>query len=535
MKSQLSILSLGLLAFTACAGPEVGAPGSEPGESEAPQDVETRTDPLVQSCTTRSGTFALRTPSFSVSADVVGVGDSNPPPAVGESTLVIPAGNTNTTVTMTPQLEAGIGLIGSPPSTWLEASSTLALDILDSSGANICHNQVDILRRSGAPLTASLPDPTALPISCRFDHASSGQTVTARLTMSAFARVAPLPPFPLPGEAHARARLTWRGTMPTVSQSNCSPRIAWCVHAGARLISLDANGDGKTDHLCHTSSTSHLMVNVTPSSGVPDDVTDFDVLGFCGGSDTLVTGDVNRDGRDDLICVNPFTHRVRVSFARVTRPGTADRVYNGVVDRDTTVAGRQCHRPRVADFNGDGADDLLCDTSIVPGGTVEKSFSDGNGNFFSATATGLPGCSNPRNANGYLAGDVDGDGQADIICNRASSTEIRLGMASRPASAGVFCTHTDSRLTLANADGGAAQELVCLTRGSGYIHVLGRTGPDAFDAIFARGSDARFCPGGDPVTAVDYAGTGRSGLTCQVPAAPSGSPLGTISVLPRLL
>ncbi len=534
MKSQLSFLSLGVLALTACAGPEVGAPSAEPGDPGAPQDVETRTDPLVQSCTTRSGSFALRTPSFSVSADVVGAGDSNPPAAVGESTLVIPAGPTNTTVTMTPQLDAGIGLIGAPGGTWMEANATLALDVVDGSGTNICHNQVDILRKSGAPLTASLPDPTAVPISCRFDHAPSGQTVTARLTMSAFARVIPTP---FPGEAHARARLTWRGTLPTVTQSSCSPRIAWCVHPGARLLSLDANGDGKTDHLCHTSSTSHLMVNVTPSSGIPDDVTDFDVLGFCGGTDTLVTGDVNRDGRDDLICVNPFTHRVRVSFARATRPGTSDRVYDGVVDRDTTVPARQCHRPRVADFDGDGADDLLCDTSIIPGGTVEKSLSDGNGNFLSVTPTGLLGCSNPRNSNGYLAGDVDGDGLADLVCNRATSTEIRLtnpNGTSRLASAGVFCTHASSRLTLANADGGAAQELVCLTSGTGFVHVLGRTGRDAFDAIWARASDAHFCAGGDPVTAVDYAGTGRSGLTCQVPAAPSGSPLGVISLLPRL-
>lgn len=533
MNSHLSILSLGLLALTACAGPEVGASSSEPSDPDAPQDVETRIDPLVQSCTTRSGTFALRTPSFAVSADVVGAGDSNPQPAVGESTLVIPAGPTNTTVTITPQLDAGLGLIGAPGATWMEANATLALDVVDASGANICHNQVDILRGSGVPMTPSLPDPTAVPISCRFDHAPSGQTVTARLTMSAFARVIPTP---FPGEAHARARLTWRGTLPTVTQSNCSPRIAWCVHAGARLLSLDANGDGKTDHLCHTSSTSHLMVNVTPSSGVPDDVTDFDVLGFCGGSDTLVTGDVNRDGRDDLICVSPFTHRVRVSFARATRPGTADRVYNGVVDRDTTVAARQCHRPRVADFNGDGADDLLCDLSITPGGATELSLSDGDGRFATVTPTGLPGCSNPRNANGYLAGDVNGDGRADLVCNRATSTEVRLGSATGGfgfASAGVFCTHSGSRLTLANADGGP-QDLVCLTSGTGFIHVLGGSTTGTFNPAFARGSDAHFCPGGDPVTAVDYAGTGRNGLTCQVPAAPSGSPLGTISLLPRL-
>ncbi len=519
------------------SAPEDAAEANDPVESE---NVGEQSEALVSRCVSGSTSFAGPSSAFRVSADVVAAGESRPPAATTTSTVVIPVGRTQTTITTTPRLDAGLGLIGAPLVSWEEANVRLRLVVTASDGTVLCDQPRDVLNRStpGGVVTDSVPSATPFPMSCTFSHPPTGQTVSARLEMSAYAFAGG----PTAGEAHASGRIAAHYSLPSVTRTSCSSEIGWCVHAGARLLSLDIDGDGKTDHICHTPATSHIQVNTSPPSGTPDDTVDFDVLAFCGGSDVLATGDVDRDGHDDLVCVTPSTGRVRVNFASLSG---SRWIFTGGTNAETNPVARRCFDPVLADFNDDGRADLLC-TSGAPLHTPAIFFASTTSQFLTASASPPPACINVRTGlNTYAAGDVDGDGQADLVCNSkpsstaAADTTVRIANPpvffgapvgfSAPTSLGVFCSHTGARLVMADTNGDRRDDLVCLTTGSGFVHVATAGAGGVFAPAFASGSDPDFCMGGGPLTVVDYTGSGREGLTCQVPAA--GTTLGRIELL----
>jgi hypothetical protein len=536
-KALLSLVPLLLLQVAGCAA---SAPEDDPVEANDPVDsaaIGEQSEALVSRCVSGSTSLSGSSSTFRVSADVVGIGESRPPVAAATSTVVIPAGRTRTTITTTPRLDAGLGLIGAPLASWQEANVRLRLVVRASDGTVLCDQPRDVLNRSqpGGALTQALPSATAVPMSCTFSHAPTGQTVSARLEMSAYAWAGGA----LPGEAHASGRIAATHSLPPVTRTSCSTEIGWCIHEGARLLSLDINGDGKTDHVCHTSSTSHIQVNTTPASGTPDDVVDYDVLAFCGGSDVLVTGDINRDGHDDLVCVTPSTGRVRVNFASLSG---SSWIFTGGTNAETPASSRRCFDPVLADFNGDGRDDLLCTTG-APSHTPAIFLASTSGQFTTAAPSPPPACINVRTGlNTYLAGDVNGDGRADLVCNGKPSSTATADTTVRIASAGggfptatslgVFCSHTGSRLVMADANGDHRDDLACVTSGTGFIHLATAGAGGVFAPAFASGSDPDFCIGGGPMTVVDYTGSGREGLTCQVPAV--GTTLGRIELLSQL-
>lgn len=519
MKYRVSTALVAALGLAACAVP-----------AESTEDLGARGDALVnRNCTSTTGAFANRSPRFYVSAQTL-TPEASRSTAFGESTLVIPPGTTKTTISTTPRLlSARVSVIGPPLAFGGQGNVTLALIVKASDGSTLCRQDVTVVSKStvGIPVDGAIPGPTNYPMTCSFDHDTRGLPVTARLELSAFAETGG-------GQTAAGAD----GPMPTFTQQHCQIEHGWCVHPGARLLSLDINGDGKTDHLCHTASTSHLQVNVTPSSGVPDDVPDYDFAGFCGGTDVLLTGDVNNDGGDDLVCVTPSTRRVRVKIAD-RRAGFP--AYAGTAETITAPTGVPCNSPQLGDFDGDGRADLLCDrgdgarTSDIVFVNTEARFLGRDGR----TSNVAPPCATSlRPGDRFYVGDFNRDGRDDLFCHRPGFTNtVRLAATngtfptSMAQSAGAFCTHTGGRIAIADADGDGRKDLVCLT--SGYVHVdLASASSPIFGGSPERSFAAGFCPTGGEVTAVDYRGDDHDGLTCQVPAVAPG--FGRITLQPRL-
>src|SRR5690606_18535484 len=125
-------------------------------------------------------------------------------------------------------------------------------------------------------------------------------------------------------------------------------------------------------------------------SGEPDDAPHFTSHGFCGAaSEVLLAGDVNADGRDDLVCVNTATRAVRVDLS------SASFLYDGITDISSTpAAATGCYRPQLGDFNGDGRADLLCLATVLSTTpTIELGVPSGT---FTAPDFSVPACAQFR-------------------------------------------------------------------------------------------------------------------------------------------
>lgn len=197
----------------------------------------------------------------------------------------------------------------------------------------------------------------------------------------------------------------------------------YCEGDHAKKYTGDFNGDGRTDLLCYRADVhdaSRLTVSLSNGTGWTDaswgDTTD-----FCFGSDIpLQVADFNGDGKDDLACAT-------YSVATVLSDGT--KFVPGPLNQNAcpTWGPRGWHYYlAIADYNGDGWADLGCH--------FENNFyvargwdSDGDGAFdgFEPGPKSIPwGPLSCQNA-GLAFGDFNGDGAQDVYCAQVISEHDR--------------------------------------------------------------------------------------------------------------
>jgi FG-GAP-like repeat len=244
----------------------------------------------------------------------------------------------------------------------------------------------------------------------------------------------------------------------------------FCMQSGDRLLVGDFDGDGQDDLLCNAANGA-IFVDLADDSGHFTG-SDWSMSGrnFCQQpNDHLRAGYFNTDNRADLVC-NAGNGTIFVDYADINGHFTGS---------DWQLSNRNfCQTTGdvlvVGDFNHDGHDDLLCNST---NGTIAVDYANTNGEFW-ATDWSLANRNycNP-NTSTLLAADFNGDGYVDLLCdtNGALTVDIANSNGEFWKTDWVFpdrnfCTMSGRKFVVGDFDGDSGADLACVG-GSGSIGV----------------------------------------------------------------
>ncbi|MBK6534315.1 MAG: FG-GAP repeat protein, partial [Deltaproteobacteria bacterium] len=172
----------------------------------------------------------------------------------------------------------------------------------------------------------------------------------------------------------------------------------------------DVNGDGYGDLVVGAPGSNGVYVYRGAATGV--DPTPGLVTGPAGsglGSAVAGAGDVNGDGFDDVVAVNPSGNAVWLVPGGVGGLGTAVRVNVPLTSTASVLAG-------AGDVDGDGYADVL----LAGGG--------GSGQLLRGGVSGLDGASSVAvDRTSGAAGDLNGDGRGDLAFVSGTTARVVLG------------------------------------------------------------------------------------------------------------
>ncbi|MCI1188424.1 FG-GAP-like repeat-containing protein [Hymenobacter sp. DH14] len=256
----------------------------------------------------------------------------------------------------------------------------------------------------------------------------------------------------------------------------------------------DLNGDGRPDIVVTNGNLPTASVLLGQGGGTFAAAVPY-ATGANGSPNGLALGDVNNDGRLDLVVTNYNTGTAGVLL------GQAGGTFAAVVQYATGAAASQPIGVALGDLNGDGWLDIVAATSTLntsapgpPVGLAAVLLGQGGGRFAVPVEYQLSGI-NSRSL-GVALGDVNGDGQLDIVGGNGAGNAVGvlLGLGGGTfASATQYAAGANSApqsVALGDVNGDGQLDIVSGNYLSGTAGVLLGTGLGNFAPMvhFAAGS-----------------------------------------------
>lgn len=305
----------------------------------------------------------------------------------------------------------------------------------------------------------------------------------------------------------------------------------WCIRGGRRLHTGDFNADGRLDLLCHSAvegfnATGRKWVDYSNSNGHFNGTNWSSGQGkFCwAGNRRLHTGDFDGDGDSDVVCHNAGAGTISVDYTN------SQGELNGQDWPEEAPHAWPCTgaaaRLHVGDIDGDGRDDLLCHDSST--GIRKIDLADQEGRFagfdWTSEVSGRKSwCTGGDQV--FLLGDFDADGRDDAVCHdygnghrlidyafghgNLKGTNWSSEQAGEADTADYrFCRGADMQVHVADVNGDGGDDLLCHDRRLGDLWVDlsdasenwrdggGLQGADtSYDLAFCNAASARLLVG----------------------------------------
>ena len=202
---------------------------------------------------------------------------------------------------------------------------------------------------------------------------------------------------------------------------------------------------------------------------------------FATGADpqSVAIGDVNGDGKPDLVIVNFGSNTVSVLLGNG----------NGTFKAQLTFSvGAQPESVALGDLNGDGKLDIVVANNTY--NTVSVLLGNGNGTFQAQRTLAVS--ANPQSV---AVGDVNGDGKPDIIVGNADSNTVGVlvgnGNGTFQAQQTFAVGNDPTAVALGDVNGDGKPDIVVANEGSNTLSVLLGNGNGTFQTqqTLAAGSD----------------------------------------------
>jgi len=308
---------------------------------------------------------------------------------------------------------------------------------------------------------------------------------------------------------------TWeRSELRSVGAPRTAPATTstgWCTHAGATVLHGDFNGDGAEDLMCR--DPGRIWIDYADNRGQIAGATDWylDTVWCTHAGATLQLGDFNGDGRTDLLCRDPG--RMWIDYASAQGRFQWTDWY-----LDTTWCTGASDVVHLGDFNGDGRTDLLCRNPS----RLSVDYASTLGRFAATEWTMSTGWCTHAGATVQL-GDFNGDGRTDLLCRdplrlwfdyastlgRFEGTDWYLDTA--------WCTHAGAALHPADLNGDGRTDLLCRDPARLWADYADASGRFSGGTDWYR--DIAFCASaGEQFSIMDMNGDSRQDVVCKNPS-----------------
>jgi hypothetical protein len=289
-----------------------------------------------------------------------------------------------------------------------------------------------------------------------------------------------------------------------------APVVTYPVGSAPRNLAVaDVNNDGKADVLTANQNSSTVSVLLGNGNGTFQPPVSYNA-GTDSNPHDIAIADVNGDGRPDLLTANYGSNSAGVLL------GNGDGTFREATAFATGAANGRPVGIAVGDVNGDGKPDLLTANSV--GYSVSLFAGTGTGTFQVPVSYQFSTISVPLDV---AVTDFNADGRLDILAVNAGSNSLltlqNLGGSFQPASypVGIGASFIPFGLAIGDVNNDGKPDVVTANQGNSTVSVLRNN----FPAFPAFGPDVSFQDSGSPenIAVADVNADGQADLLTANP------------------